>query len=295
MNNLDCLGFYHSSVMASGFKNIVGASFVIVLAMMSCLPDPIEMPDISEPPKIVVSSQIVQGTVNILLTRSISALDASDDSDWKDVLLEAVIKDAIVTITYKGEKFPLKYASGVYSTFNMAIIPEESYELNVYSPTYGTVKATTIAKRRVNLATVRVDMTVNRNDTLANVSYSFKDPQGANWYLLSGQHVTGKDLKETMLNPRVTIKPIEDSNFAGEITQGAFSILFDEVKPYDTVSVILANVTQEYYNYIKVREDTQFGVAAALGEPVNFPSNVEGGLGFFNLYLPDVRTIILRP
>ena len=74
----------------------------------------------------------------------------------------------------------------------------------------------------------------------------------------------------------------------------AFRILFDEVEPGDTLAVMLSNVEEDYYNFMKLREDTRFGLAAAIGEPINYPSNVEGGLGFFSLYAPDVRVFILE-
>ena len=31
-----------------------------------------------------------------------------------------------------------------------------------------------------------------------------------------------------------------------------------------------------------------------LGEPINYPSNVKGGKGFFNLYIPDFRIFVLE-
>jgi len=32
-------------------------------------------------------------------------------------------------------------------------------------------------------------------------------------------------------------------------------------------------------------------IQSLLGEPVNYPSNVAGGLGWFTLHFPDVRVI----
>ena len=56
----------------------------------------------------------------------------------------------------------------------------------------------------------------------------------------------------------------------------------------------VARLRDEYYDFIDLRIDNRFSFVEYLSEPVNYPSNVVGGKGFFNLYIPDVETFILE-
>ncbi len=267
-----------------------------MLTVMACIPDPLDVHGVPQlEQKIVVSSQMISSqSVAVLLTKSIGALDASDDSDPITLLNQVVIADAVVRIEGNGQSYQLTYAgSGVYGSVEMDLVEGESYTLFVDSPTAGSVKATTTVKPPVLFEDVNAEIYISGRDTLADVHYKFNDASGTNWYMLNAQHLTREDFEERVLNPRVTTKMIDDATFDGGSKSDNFKILFDEVEPGDTLSVTLSNVDKDYYDFMKLREDTRFGLAAALGEPINYPSNVEGGLGFFNLYIPDVRVFTL--
>lgn len=278
--------------MGSGSKNIFRISAAMMMILTSCIPDPLEVKDVPQPEqKIVVSSQMITAqSVAVLLTKSIGALDASDDSDPQQLLAQIIIPDAEVHIEGNGQSYPLTYTGfGVYGSVEMSLVAGQSYTLYVDSPTAGSVSATTIVKPQVLFQDVDAKIYISGRDTLADVSYEFNDVTGTNWYMLNAQHVTRDDFEERVLNPRVTTKMLDDVAFEGGIRSDNFKILFDEVKPGDTLAVTLSNIDKDYYDFMKLREDTRFGLAAALGEPINYPTNVTGGLGFFNLYIPDVR------
>ncbi|MEQ9592814.1 MAG: hypothetical protein RLN86_09460, partial [Cyclobacteriaceae bacterium] len=63
--------------------------------------------------------------------------------------------------------------------------------------------------------------------------------------------------------------------------------------PGDTVLIQLANVDKGYHDFLQVRKDSRFNFSDFLGEPVNYPTNVVGGLGWFTLHFPDVRVVVL--
>ncbi len=268
---------------------------MIIVVMTSCIPDPIEVRNVvEEKPKIVVSSEILGSTVTILLTKSIGPLDANANTSWVSLLTDIVVSDATVRIqSGSGQFYTLNYHDGAYSTSSMPLIVGQTYTLNVGSTKYGLVTATTILQPQVKFTNISAEMNVNGRDSLALVNYSFADKRGSNWYMVSGQHLTGNDPGAKVLNPRVTYRMYDDVAFEGGIKKDTFKILFDEVAPGDTVNIRLSSITKEYYDYMKLRQDTRFGIEAALGEPVNYPTNVVGGLGFFNLYMPDSRTLYL--
>ncbi|MEI9919720.1 MAG: DUF4249 domain-containing protein [Bacteroidota bacterium] len=281
--------------MGSGFKIKTISIMMIIVVMTSCIPDPIEVRNVvEEKPKIVVSSEILGSTVTILLTKSIGPLDANANTSWVSLLTDIVVSDATVRIqSGSGQFYTLNYHDGAYSTSSMPLIVGQTYTLNVGSTKYGLVTATTILQPQVKFTNISAEMNVNGRDSLALVNYSFADKRGSNWYMVSGQHLTGNDPGAKVLNPRVTYRMYDDVAFEGGIKKDTFKILFDEVAPGDTVNIRLSSITKEYYDYMKLRQDTRFGIEAALGEPVNYPTNVVGGLGFFNLYMPDSRTLYL--
>lgn len=267
------------------------------MMLTSCIPDPLDVhgvPKLEE--KIVVSSQMIPDqAVAILLTKSIGALDASDNSDPTALLNQIVIADATVRLEGNGQSVTFTYlGTGIYGVVSMPLVAGQSYTLYVDSPTSGSVKATTTVKPFVSFQDVAADIAYIGRDTLADISYTFKDVSGSNWYMVNAQHVTRDNFEERVLNPRVTTKMLDDAAFEDGVKSDNFKILWDEVKPGDTLAVTLSNIDKDYYDFMKLREDTRFGLAQALGEPINYPSNIEGGLGFFNLYVPDVRVFTLE-
>jgi hypothetical protein len=86
-----------------------------------------------------------------------------------------------------------------------------------------------------------------------------------------------------------TLVTLTDENFNEQLYSEDFRVFPTDFSEGDTVAVYLSNIREEYYNFIKLRVDNRFSFVEFLGEPINYPTNVEGGKGFFNLYLPDIR------
>jgi hypothetical protein len=45
---------------------------------------------------------------------------------------------------------------------------------------------------------------------------------------------------------------------------------------------------------MKLRIDNRFSFVEFTSEPVNYPSDVAGGKGYFNVYVPDVRFFVFE-
>jgi hypothetical protein len=295
-----CASFAPLRALHSFFATCIPAvSLFTVVAVLAtaCLPDPLDVHNIPQvQPKIVVSSQMIPGQgVVVLLTKSIGALEANDNSDPQALLDQIIVADAAVSIQGDGNTYQLQYTgNGVYGSIAIPLSVGQSYTLKVNSPTVGSVEATTVVKPLIQFRSVEANLYYIGRDTLAEVSYSIADPSGKNWYMLNAQHFTARDIQERILNPWITTKLLDDASFEGGVKQDAFKVLFDEVEPGDTLTVFLSNINKDYYDFMKIREDTRFGLVDFLGEPINYPTNVEGGLGFFNLYIPDARVFILE-
>ena len=67
-----------------------------------------------------------------------------------------------------------------------------------------------------------------------------------------------------------------------------------DFSPGDTIAVSISNINKDYYDFMQLRLDNRFSFVEYLSEPINYPSNVKGGKGFFNLYVPDIRLFVLE-
>lgn len=269
-------------------------------SLIGCLPEPLPVNNIpAVDSKIVVSSQMVPDqSVAILLTRSFGALDASDDSDPVDLLNQIAINDALVVIEGTGFVDTLTLIDiGVYGSTNIPFVDEGTYTLYVDSPSMGKVSATTQIKTAVPFNSLEASIKDTGFDTLATVNYSLQDIPGRNYYMVTLQYVTAEEPPEPQdfLNPNIFIHLKEDEQESdGEHITDTFNALFRrDFIPGDTVLIQLANVDKGYHDFLQVRKDSRFNFSDFLGEPVNYPTNVVGGMGWFTLHFPDVRVVVL--
>jgi len=271
---------------------------LISMLFYSCLPDPLEVDGVPKiKPQIVVSSQILTDrSLVVLLTKSFGALDASDDSDPQELLNQIAINDATVTVTGPQGTDTLNFiSSGFYGGITNRLAGGESYTLQVTSPSMGEVKASTTVKPQVRFDEIEAELFFNGfDDTLAQITHRFQDLPGRNYYMLNVQRFRQQNLEEQLLNPRAFIRLLTDQTFDGQLYAENFRVFPTDFSTGDTVAVYLSNISEEYYRFIKLRVDNRFSFVEFLGEPINYPSNVEGGKGFFNLYLPDIRLFMLR-
>lgn len=268
------------------------------LLVSSCLPDPLEVKGIkSIKPQIVVSSQIIPDqTLLVMLTKSFGALDASDDSDPQQVLRQIAVDDALVTITGPTQTDTLaSIGYGLYGGVFIPFEPGAEYTLNVNSASLGTVTATTTVKPGVTFDDVNAYLYFDGfDDTLAQVDYMFKDLPEKNYYMINATEVEWDEFQEDLLNPSGYSRLLDDIDFTDEYYAESFLVFRREFEKGDTIAVYLSNIDKAYYDFVKLRLDNRFSFVEYLSEPINYPTNVEGGKGFFNLYIPDIEFIVLE-
>ncbi len=275
-----------------------GVPLAICLLVAACIPEPLEVEGIPVvKPQIVVNTQIIPDqSLVVLLTKSFGALDASEDSDAQELLDQIAVEDATVTISNARQTYSLAaLGSGVYGGIFIPFSAGEEYTLRVTSETLGDVSATTTVKPMISFDDIEAELYFDGyDDTLVQVIYTLTDPVDKNWYMLNVQHIERDELIEDALNPRSFMRLLDDAEFDGPKYGEAFRAFQRDFSPGDTVAVFLSNISEEYYNFMKLRLDNRFSFIEYLSEPVNYPSNVVGGKGFFNLYVPDIRTFVLE-
>lgn len=270
----------------------------VLLLAGACLPEPLDVDDIPTlKPEIVVSTQIIPDqSLVVLLTRTFGALDASDDSDPLALLEQIAINDATVTIKSGTETYTLQFlGNGIYGGLVIPFEPGEEYELKAVSESLGEVSGVTTAKPKLSFEAIKAELYFTGfDDTLAQVTYRFKDPVGRNNYMLNVQHIESDEVVEDVLNPNSFIRLMDDESFDGQLYGETFRVFPRDFSPGDTISVSLSNISDSYYDFMQLRLDNRFSFIEYLSEPINYPSNIKGGKGFFNLYVPDIRLFVLE-
>jgi hypothetical protein len=269
-----------------------------LLMMSACLPEPLEVTGIPvAKPQIVVSTQIIPDqSVVVLLTKTFGALDASGDSDPMELLDQIAVNDAIVSISGPQGTYELQPLD--HGAYGGLIIPFEvgqEYELRVVSESLGEVTAKTSVKPLITFDEIEAELYYTGfDDTLAQITYRLQDPNDKNWYMLNVQEVERNEITDDLLNPGSFTRLLDDAEFETSNFQETFRVFPRDFIPGDTIAVSLSNISKEYYDFINLRIDNRFSFVEYLSEPINYPSNVVGGKGFFNLYVPDVRFFVLE-
>ena len=278
-----------------------GYGFVVVMTfasfLISCIPEPLEVDDLEFPKtQIVVSSLILpDNSVAVLLTRSIGALEASEESDPRDLIADIAINDAEVTIAVDGSLYPLTLLQdGVYQALQIPLVPGSECHLKVVSKSLGTVTASTVVQAPIYFDTVIVEPYRNENDEYwAQVSYTIKDPSSTNYYLLNVQNARRKDMVDKILKPEAYTRQVDDKTFDAQEYSEMFRAMHKNFLPGDSLEVSLSNVSVDYFNYVTLRLENQLELVEVFSEPIYYPTNIRGGRGFFTLHLTDVRVIVL--
>jgi hypothetical protein len=281
-------------MMIMRYTGLIGIVFAVMLA--GCIPDPLPVGKLPQADtKIVVSSQIVPGQgLVVLVTKSVGALDAGRNSDPQALLEQMMIADAIVTLHHPGKVDTLtNLGSGLYGATGLNLLQAVTYTLQVKTTTLGEVSASSQAPVRVPFTSVSTSLYPLGPDSLVHVDYSLQDPVGKNYYMVSVQKFSRKQDLSNLLNPRVFTHLVTDEAFDGQHFEEDFKTLFQKFSKGDSIAVVMSNVSADYYAFLKIRND-RFRFSEFASEPMNYPTNVIGGYGFFNLHAQDARVFVLE-
>ncbi len=292
--------------MCNVFRKFVGCRVGLLMLGMcgisgllsSCMPEPLDVDDVPKvTPEIVVSSQILPDrSLVILLTKTIGAIEASADSDPEILYKHLAITDAVVTINGNGKAYTLQMMETVvYGGVEIPFVIGRNYQLHVASKSLGEVKANTTVQSFINFDSVKAELFFNGSSSFyAQVNYSLTDPPAENFYMINVQQFKERDVLKNVINPDAYTKLVEDKKFNGIRFEDLVNVNTGNFSTGDSLTVSLSNVSPEYYKFMKLRIDNRLSFIEFLSEPINYPTNIIGGKGFFNLYVPDIRLVELK-
>jgi len=275
----------------------------LFIALWSCLPEPLETEVEQAESKLVISSQVIPGNfILITVSRSFSALEGSYGVDLdEDDLDQFLVKNARVVLNYANRTdtlFTTPDAPGVYLSLLRLEDENESFELHVYdSLTKESVTASSTMLNRVSLnsAEIKREPIEAFDDTLHKLNLIFTDPPEDNWYVLNvfdPGAIGQSDFSFGNNEGSVYTQLITDKAYEGSEIEIKAEIIGFELK--DTAVVMFSNISEEYFRFLDARARGGNIISSVTGEPINHPTNVQGGYGYFNTHNPSIRQVVIK-
>lgn len=293
-------------------NNIYILLSVCLCLFSSCIPEPVEIDIDQAEPRLVITSQMLSDEAAIIqITRSFGALEFSEsagDTVGEELLEQIVVDSARVTISYDGGiDTLLGLGGGAYLALGTPFNERAFYQLMVYDSATGLQASaeTEVLPRAVwdslDYEFVFESVTLlgsTFEDTLLRAYIAFEDASEENYYMLNSYRLS--TLEENQANSFLLGQTGPPTQIYSDQLFGNASILRDTIDysgfaAGDTVAFAISQISRGYYDYLSTRQRSGSSFFAnLLQEPVNFPSNVEGGYGFFNLHLPSAQVRILE-
>lgn len=286
---------------------------VVAPFLNGCIPDPVDIEIPQAESKLVVASQmLLDRFLLVQVSRSFGALEFSQtagDTLSDDLLSRLLVDSGRVVLISQGQSDTLlSLGNGLYLSLETQLIPGERYQLSVFDSLSGMqVFAESEVLPVAPIGSVGYEWRVTplpfdstfRDSSLA-VFLEFDDLPGESYYMVNLYRLAQAD-SQGVANIF--------GNLLGSQAQNTYS-LTDRLYPDaairdtlinrnfskgDTIAVALSHISPRYFQYLTTRERSGNSIfVTLLGEPVSYPSNVDGGYGMFNLHLPSIRLLILE-
>jgi hypothetical protein len=276
---------------------------IFAIVLLGCQPDPlpIDLPEYEE--RITVASRVFPNTIMVVgLTNSFTLLsEAGFTGEVDSTFIASLLLDsALVTVEYGNQKDTLfNTAPGIYTSISTPQFENSKYTLSVFDYRTGrSVKATTEMLPRVDFDYVQPTAILNETDTMVSIDFAFTDiPNQNNYYLVNvykedliGQLLDVNDFFDQGSNRLVESKIYADIESENGVISDVIEL--EGVLQSDSLVITLANISKDYYAYLIQRQRAANNILGQItNEPINYNSNVEGGLGFFNAHNPDIILI----
>jgi hypothetical protein len=291
--------------MKNKMKSIWSLAIITILYSTSCTkPLDIDVPQAK--PKIAIFSQIIPNEIMMVgVTKSFNALTdvvtATEDSMMGGILLE----HALVTVKHAAETDTLEaLVPGIYGSSTVNLVDGDYYDLYVYDSVSGeSVTSRAQVKPLVN-DSMKVTVDRTSGDTTANIKFRITDNRSTDdfYYIniarggkndfLSGatKYFNNLDIGTTLMifSDKEAINQVIEKEYNSGLILDTFSV------QSDSVSITVSSISREYYLFLDAYKRNRSIFAQLFGEPINYPSNVENGLGVFTAHLPKFYFIDLK-
>jgi hypothetical protein len=262
------------------------------LGLFSCQPDPIETELPAHESKLVISTQVAPEKYMVVqVSKSFSSLAGPGDSLGSDTafLRSLVVEHALVQVTFNGRTETLKHLrDGLYYSTRILQNYRQNYTLFVRDSVSGLeCRAATEMLAPVAFDKLEPEIKRTARDTAVALHYTLSDPgPEKNFFLISLVGASRKSIlpwkgSKSLKNIQEQIILVSDENFENGSYTATDKL---SLASTDTLVVSLSNISEHYYRYLQLYQRSGSLMNQLTGEPINLPTNVQNGYGYFSAH-----------
>jgi hypothetical protein len=293
------------------FKQFIPITlFVLLLLLMlgSCKPKPIDI-DVAQKPAdmVIASSAFDEHAVFVSAGYSISSLaNLNDTTSGKKPLpvsKDMLVDSGLVTIAGPGQEPETlsRRAPGLYSSTRLDLRKGASYTLVVKDYKTGKVApAVTTYFPKPALDTLLPEIVRGGTTPTVKLRLSINDVGPKEYYMVC--YTTSENVREATSSVSASVsaltsfvpKRVELFTSADAVNGRLSKGIVLNVSASDTLLVHCGRIDEAYYNYLAAYKRSGYLINQITGEPINLPTNINPGLGFFSLYAPKRELFLLK-
>jgi hypothetical protein len=287
-------------------QSIAFLAAILILTLQACLPNPLDIQVPQAPPKIAVSSTVIDNnSLFVLASYSVSSLMNLDDTTGGQNPTGVggmLIKNAMVVLSSDaGTDTLVKMYDGMYGTTRLNLSPFKQYQLFVKDLDNGrSVTATTTYIPLPKITEVKPAISRTSEDTLVKLHIAVKDNVASTGFYLMSYSTTSQynsragstDFPVSTINTTKKLELFSNADaLNGTITR---DFILEVGNDADTLYVHIGQIERRYYEYLTAYKRTGSLFNQLTGEPINLPTNVTTGLGYFSLYHAQRKVFFLK-
>lgn len=284
--------------------------FFSILAMAllfgACNPDPIEIDIQTADVRPVVATQFYNDTITgqsavvIALSKSFAPhlkRNISVDSLGLHMDTSLLIGGAKVILkagrsTYVCEELD----KGFYYAWNVQLNQGDACLLEVKNQENEVlVKSQTVAMPEMRFEQVYL----SKQEQKKYLHYRLADRPGKNWYVVNYLTRQKQDTAVNYQDPAYIAKQLTAQKLNFDLfTSSDFTSGRLEVKKYlgtsgfDTVAIAVSQISESYFHFLTAQKNYSKFINQVKAEVVYFPTNIEGGYGFFSMHQPKLEILL---
>ena len=281
---------------------------LIIPCFVACRPKPIDIEVPQAPPAITISSiAFDEHTVFVSAGYSINSCvglndtAASDSRTKSGIPREMLVSGGLVTITEEGT-LPdtlTEISTGLYASRKLHLKQGVQYTLMVKDLTKNvaaTAQTIFFAKPAVDNAEQKIEM--EGADTITKLHLQMSNvAQGDKYFVTYSTTAQVHNSLSTAIDKLPTIynfSPKTLELLTGEdVVNGKLDKTISmKVNANDTLVVQVARIDNAYYQYLSAYKRSGFLINQLTGEPINLPTNITTGFGFFSLCQSDKMVFV---
>lgn len=278
----------------------------VFLSLVGCKPGPLDIAIPQRPETITISSVALNDyTVAVAAGYSINSLvnleDSLEQNDGQRIPKEMLLDSATVTISENGQiPFNLTQVStGVYGSRDIKLKEGVQYTLSVIDHKKGiAVTSSTCFMAKPHVEKVYPEVIKSVTDTVTRLHVHLENVKAGDHYFVF--YNTATDARANFMGSNMSVaalKTFEPKHLElltadeGDKLEKTLSL---SVKSTDTLNVTIGKIDDAYYKYLAAYKRTGYLINQLTGEPINLPTNVNAGFGYFSLYVPERKVFNLK-